>query len=1215
MSLCASLPGTGGYKCRDWAKCSSSQYLVGNSTIAAGKCIAHTTCNSLTEYLVGASAVAPGRCERCSNVVCPETCRGNTCFLTKYRTGECTAATGGYTCNSQPTCTQGQYLTGASDRKEGSCVDIPVCGAQQYLQDRTYMKRTRGYCTAGLMDWVTTLADCTKAAAGLNLYAPSSCVCKANYRKDKDCDTSCNNAACNYDDGDCDLKNKFVAPPRPTIIAQHVNESSTPGGNDANPYGCYYKAGDGNVWFNPGGNLQATTETLRVSLCVSAASTYTCVGVGQCQRDEYLSGQSQTAAGKCLPHTNCRADAEYLIGANSTADGTCQDCANVTCAETCRGNRCPITTYRDGACTAVTGGYTCNTQPTCPQGQYLSLGAGARQRGTCLQYPTCTTKQYLQPTFVVERQGVCSAENDWVTSLAGCTAAAEQLKLYATVLGTCPSACKSTWRGDGECDAKCNIAACEYDNGDCGSSLERTTLTATHFNFSGSSVTEQSRPYGCFFSVSDRSLWYNPGGDQAGSMLPSARYKSICQMPTSAMKCVDQPTCTSHEYLKVDAKRSQGACKLHTRCNGDTYLTGADDLNPGVCAECGNTQCDRCAGAHCNATKFQYRVGNCSASTRGYTCIDHPTCASNKQYLNGSSMYTAGVCLDQPVCPPGERLAGQSRTVKGVCSKCADGQYTSGDGSCTVCPPNQCAAGTYLTGVCAGFEDARACKACDSAACPDNANASQYRTGSCTGRYNDYRCVDRPVCSAGQYLQIGTGNQSMPRERIAERGTCTECANMSCAWMPGGYQYRIGSCSGEDNGYMCLDAPVCAENEYLDGLGPTSSGACVPITSTSTSTSTSSSMNSTKAALVTARTSAAGRLTERLSASATTGPVSGLSNEPNKTTASVKMSQTSAVTTTTTPPAADASDAGDDSKDGGISVATAAIGVGALIVLFVLGIGVYCCWCRRDEASVDLGFSLKNDANLTQVDNVMFSHPQHTDHLDGEMYEDMPPKNTAGGEDYEPMDAEGGESYAYMSTNGNVGVRKAAAGDEQDYEVVDNTVGKPGHGDAAENYGVVARHHTPAGADPEHYGPIRETKWMERPESVYVEPGVGLTKNEGGYADAEIHTHTGPEPRYDAATEDGAYDNVAADGEQLGSAGRDRANSSASSLGGFGVGRDRASSNASSLGGFGSDANAYENTEGAGAGSRPSKKHGYVNSSVVLENSYAEDGAENDADA
>ena len=322
----------------------------------------------------------------------------------------------------------------------------------------------------------------------------------------------------------------------------------------------------------------------------------------------------------------------------------------------------------------------------------------------------------------------------------------------------------------------------------------------------------------------------------------------------------------------------------------------------------------------------------------------------------------------------------------------------------------------------------------------------------------------------------------------------------------------------------------------------------------------------------------------------------------------------------TTPVAADSSDAGDGGKDGGISVATAAIGVGLLIGLFVLGISVYCCCCRRDEASVDVGFSLKNDAILSKVDNVVYAHPlQHTNHLDGEMYEDMPSKNAAGGQDYEPMDVEGGGSYEYMSANGNTGVRNMAASDEQDYEVVGNTAiftipftaGKPGQGDATEDYGVVARHHTPAGADPDHYGPIRETKWMNTPESVYVQPGVGLTQDEGGYSDSEIHTRAGPEPQYDVAIEDeadgsGAYDNVAGDGEQQASAGRDRANSSASSLGGFGMGRDRASSNASSLGGFGGDADAYENTTAAGAGSRPLKKHAYINDSIVLENAHEE---------
>jgi len=40
------------------------------------------------------------------------------------------------------------------------------------------------------------------------------------------------------------------------------------------------------------------------------------------------------------------------------------------------------------------------------------------------------------------------------------------------VSANCSAGCYDIWRGDGWCDAVCNNTACNYDDGDCGSTSD-----------------------------------------------------------------------------------------------------------------------------------------------------------------------------------------------------------------------------------------------------------------------------------------------------------------------------------------------------------------------------------------------------------------------------------------------------------------------------------------------------------------------------------------------------------------------------------------------------------------------------------------------------------------------------------------------------------------------------------------------------------------------
>jgi len=44
-----------------------------------------------------------------------------------------------------------------------------------------------------------------------------------------------------------------------------------------------------------------------------------------------------------------------------------------------------------------------------------------------------------------------------------------------TMSGECAPGCPDSWLGDGVCDSVCNVAACNYDNGDCGTNTTTTT--------------------------------------------------------------------------------------------------------------------------------------------------------------------------------------------------------------------------------------------------------------------------------------------------------------------------------------------------------------------------------------------------------------------------------------------------------------------------------------------------------------------------------------------------------------------------------------------------------------------------------------------------------------------------------------------------------------------------------------------------------------------
>ena len=314
----------------------------------------------------------------------------------------------------------------------------------------------------------------------------------------------------------------------------------------------------------------------------------------------------------------------------------------------------------------------------------------------------------------------------------------------------------------------------------------------------------------------------------------SEQYRTgTCSGIANGFKCVDQPPCSSGQYLAGFDTTKKGKCTDQPTCTSSQFLASA------------------------------------SAVTKG-SCADQPVCKSS-QYLSVASSTKRGTCLDQPVCRIDEYLVGSDATKKGTCAACtntvcASSTFRTGKCSgtannykCSTCTNIKCAAGSYRTGTCQGTTNEFKCQSCDNAKCKtnefqagtcagttnnfeckvcDNVNcpSGAFRSGTCMGRTNGFTCtkhgncppgkflsgqsttskgtcVDQPVCSSGQYLTsfnttkkgvcasqpVCPSSTYLAGSSAVTKGSCTSCANANC---PSG-QFRSGVCGGTANTFVC----------------------------------------------------------------------------------------------------------------------------------------------------------------------------------------------------------------------------------------------------------------------------------------------------------------------------------------------------------------------------------------------------------------------------
>ena len=299
--------------------------------------------------------------------------------------------------------------------------------------------------------------------------------------------------------------------------------------------------------------------------------------------------------------------------------------------------------------------------------------------------------------------------------------------------------------------------------------------------------------------------------------------------------CKPHPVCRDSEYLASSSPFAAGECMTHTGCDDDTFLN-VYGSKAGTCDPCANVDC---SGTGTQITK--YRDGVCDTKTKGYTCLDQPTCGRN-QYLDGATLTAQGACKDHPECKDDEILEGDSlATEEGVCSICEEGKYLDrSNGVCTVCPEKSCDGDQFMKGSCAGTEDSRTCQACANAICPDH----HYRKGFCEGRKNDYFCVGQPSCQDEEYL-AGADPTT--------QGVCSPCDNINCKEGT----YRDGNCEKYTNGFKCIAQPDCKPLFELADATPFAKGECVliPTTTTTTSSTTRTTTSSSGSSVTSTTTS------------------------------------------------------------------------------------------------------------------------------------------------------------------------------------------------------------------------------------------------------------------------------------------------------------------------------------------------------------------------
>ena len=271
-------------------------------------------------------------------------------------------------------------------------------------------------------------------------------------------------------------------------------------------------------------------------------------------------------------------------------------------------------------------------------------------------------------------------------------------------------------------------------------------------------------------------------------------------------------------------------------------------------------ECKNCETVLVGALEVHTYQPQHTSGTQKTLCLQQPICVPG-QYLSGGPNPNTSVkqsceacqaanfkytdklqhqdsnCTLQPRCGKGEKLAGQSIAMKEECVGCGEFEYMEKEEhhevSCKTHPT--CGKDQYLAGATSTTNGT----CVQQPACPLNQYLAGGRTtkaGTCVpcinvecggGRYQSGSCSGKTngfKCNTCSHQDCGPGQyRNGTCSGNIDGFQCKPCSNQNCA--PG--QYRSGFCSFTANAYTCNSQPTCGEDQYLAGATPTTKGTCV----------------------------------------------------------------------------------------------------------------------------------------------------------------------------------------------------------------------------------------------------------------------------------------------------------------------------------------------------------------------------------------------------
>ena len=259
-------------------RCNSGSFAADNSMNCA-------VCTAV----VGALSTATYTCTNAFDSRVSACAASSTTKKTVGTTGAdtCTASCAAGTWDNSNVCTACAAVTGAKSDATYTCISattsrVSACAASSTTKKTVGSSDAADTCTAqcaaGTWDNANVCSSGSDSSSTLSP-SPSLCSCPSSWLADGTCDSNCNNAACNYDNGDCKSSPSTTktSPAGSTSSSYCVASSSSSSSSSytcSDGAGCKWDSFSSSDW----GYLSETSITLEAckSLCDARSS---CAGI------------------------------------------------------------------------------------------------------------------------------------------------------------------------------------------------------------------------------------------------------------------------------------------------------------------------------------------------------------------------------------------------------------------------------------------------------------------------------------------------------------------------------------------------------------------------------------------------------------------------------------------------------------------------------------------------------------------------------------------------------------------------------------------------------------------------------------------------------------------------------------------------------------------------------------------------------------------------